>query len=226
MLRRTGHKAAFQSNDGYLPQQRPTLNLESLQLPALQLVRHESARHRGYTQASAYQALDCVRSPHVHCDSWFYAMGIKPARYQGPGIGRWFTLNEVAPREIRRPDATPQQGVFASGNQDDFVANFRQDIQGRRHSIRTNKAEIKIATSQPLDRLLIAPRAQGDLDFWILPPVSTEQHREKRVGSRDARTDPEFTAHPFREVSNNPGKSFGFPHQAFQARTKDIAGRR
>jgi len=80
-LRCAWHESILQCHDGYCPWQRPVFDSESFQSPPTQLVSHDSVGHCRYAQASAYQALDCIGSPHVHGDSWLDTTGIKPLGY-------------------------------------------------------------------------------------------------------------------------------------------------
>lgn len=94
------NKRVFQPYDPDLSLQRPAHELDHFQSSASHIISDQSIRQRGQTQASAYQALDGVRSPNTHHISDLHTFTLEPLRDQRTCIRGSLSLNEITARQI------------------------------------------------------------------------------------------------------------------------------
>lgn len=66
MLDCLGEKTAFQGDHSDVSHQWPSLHSHRIESPLPKLVFYQPTRKHRKSKASAYQALNCIRSPHVH----------------------------------------------------------------------------------------------------------------------------------------------------------------
>jgi len=73
-----GDKRVFEPHDPDCSLERPSRGVHGFQRSTGQFVSDEPFRQRRHSQASAYQALDRVRSPHIHYIAHVDAFGLQP----------------------------------------------------------------------------------------------------------------------------------------------------
>jgi hypothetical protein len=78
MLDGLGHKGFPEPHDPDRSLERPAGGLDGFQCPTGQFLPDEPLRQRRHSQASAYQALNRVRSPHIHHVSDVHPLGLEP----------------------------------------------------------------------------------------------------------------------------------------------------